>query len=219
MIWLLLLAHFLGDFLLQSNWMARRKSEFLVLSLHVGIHFILMVILIGSLRSLIWPYLLLITFEHFGQDLLKLYLTDLWPGHRVLLYFVDQLIHFSIIWGVVVWIGVVQPEIGSILKPDWAIIAIAYLIVTKVWYITERIMFHSEPAYLQVVEDTKFSRMITRSGMISIFALLRAGSRFNLAFIISFPYPASNFRKRLVISDLSISLIVTIFLVATLGSG
>ena len=219
MIWTLLLAHFLGDFPFQNNWMARCKWNVRVLSLHVSIHFVLMLLLVGASRNFLWPYLLLITLVHMGQDRLKIYLTDLWPKRLVLLFWLDQFFHFAVIWGIVTWVQTNQTPIITPRNSNWTIIGIAYLVVTYVWYICERVMHHADPEYLKNVEQTKLARMFTRSGLISFFFLIRGWVLPNTAFMLSWPYPESTYRKRALITDLSVSLIAFIFLFLTLGLG
>jgi len=219
MIWYLLLAHFIGDFLLQPDWMVRRKSNFWVLLLHVSIHFVLMVLLVGRSWNLIWPYLLILNLVHMAQDFLKIRLTNNWPNRMVSLFFIDQLLHLAAIFGTVASIHATRLEIALQENTTWAIIAIAYLVVSYTWYISERVINYSNADYLQIIEGTKFSRMIARSGFISLFFLVRALPFSNLAWLISWPYPNTAYRKRALISDLSISIFVIIFLLVTLGLG
>lgn len=219
MLWMLLLAHFLGDFPLQPDWMVRRKSNVWVLLLHVSIHFVLMLLLVGKVRLLILPHLLLLNAVHMAQDRLKKSLTDFWPGRMVGLFFVDQLLHCLAIWGLVTW---VQSGVDIMIieqNPVLAIIAIAYLVVTYTWYISERVINHADREYLTFIEETKVSRMLARSGIISIFFIVHAWAGSKLALLLTWPYPESIYRKRAIISDLSISIIVIIFLVGTLGLG
>ena len=68
MFWNLLLAHFIGDFLLQTDWMAQNRDRFWVLTLHVSIHIGAMLLLIGDARSEYWLLIILIALIHFGQD-------------------------------------------------------------------------------------------------------------------------------------------------------
>ena len=219
MLWTLLLAHFLGDFPLQNNWMARCKWIIRVLSLHVSIHFILMLLLVGQSRITLWPYLLLLTLVHMGQDRLKIYLTDLWPNRMVVLFYLDQLFHSAAIWGLVRWLQINQPQLIVEQNSTWAIIAIAYLVVTYVWYICERVMNHADPEYLKNVEQTKLSRMLSRSGMVSLFFLIRGWVLPNTALLLSWPYPDSIYRVRALTTDLTVSITAFIFLFLTLGLG
>ena len=68
MFWNLLLAHLIGDFLLQTEWMVRNRDKFWVLTLHASTHLMLMLVLIGKARSEYWPLLSLIAVIHLVQD-------------------------------------------------------------------------------------------------------------------------------------------------------
>jgi hypothetical protein len=219
MLWMLLLAHLLGDFPLQPDWMVRYKRNIFVLALHVGIHFLLMFLLVGEARLVLWPYLLQLTVVHMIQDRLKIFLTDLRPNRRVVFFFVDQLLHYLTIWALFTWIKTSEHNLVITQNPAWAIIAIAFLVVTYIWNTSERVMYYSDTEYLKNMDETKIARMLARCGFISLFFLVRTWALPNLAALLSWPYPASIYRKRAVFSDLSISLIVIIFLLVTLGLG
>ena len=217
MFYTLILAHFLGDFPLQPNWIARRKSNFWVLTLHVSIHFILMILLVGQTRLLIWPHLLLLTLVHMGQDRLKIYLTDLWPARLVSFFFIDQILHYFAIWGLIMWIQTINPNLVKTQTQPWVIITIAYLVVTYTWYIFERVINHADTEYLKNIDETKIPRMLARGGLVSLFLLVRASTLPYLAVLLSWPYPSSIYRKRALFSDSGISLLVIIFLLVNLG--
>lgn len=217
MIYLLILAHFLGDFPLQPNWMVRRKKNFWILSLHVGIHFVLMILLVGQTRLLIWPHLLLLSLLHMVQDHLKIYLTDLWPTRRLVFFFIDQILHYFSIWGFVMWIQAIHPSLAEIQTQSWTIIAIAYLVVTYTWYIIERVIYHADDEHQKNIGETKIPRMLARGGLVSLFFLVRTSTLPNLAFLFFSPYPPSIYRKRALVSDFAISLVVIIFLFVSLG--
>lgn len=218
MIWFMLLAHFIGDFPLQPDWMVRRKSNFWVLLLHVSIHFVLMMVLVGSVRIVIWPFLFLLNLVHLVQDYLKILLTNLRPNRIVFLFFADQVLHSGAIFGTVVLIKTIRPEINIQGNSAWPIIAIAYLVVSYTWYISERVINYANTEYLQDIKNTKIPRMFARSGFVSLFFLARAWMP-EFSWLVILPYPNSAYRKQALISDLSISSVVIIFLLATLGWG
>jgi Protein of unknown function (DUF3307) len=217
MFYLLILSHFLGDFPLQPNWMARRKSEFWVLSLHVSIHFVLMFLLVGKIRYIIWPQLLLLVLVHMGQDRLKISLTKLWPALRVHFFFIDQFLHYFALLGLVIWLQIINPNLIKTQPQFWVVLAIAYLVVTFTWYIIEQVIYQADNEYLKYIQKTKISRMLARGGLVSLFIFLRSAVLPNLAFVLSPPYPPSKYRKRALLSDLSISLFVIIFLFVSPG--
>ena len=205
MIWNLLLAHFLGDFLLQTDWIARRKEEFSVLLLHVAILFSLMILLAGNNRIILWPYLLLIAVLHLIQDRIKINLTNKNNRQTVLYFFLDQIIHVATIIGVLFFIELIHGPLDSPGKPTLVILALVAVFLTQFWFITERIIYAEDIDYVQYINRTKYSRMITRiafTGLLSVvsFWILPAIGLFGFA-----PYPQSSHRYRAVLIDLLVS--------------
>lgn len=98
----LLLAHLLGDFILQSTKWTKAKEKLKIkayqLYLHIAIHFLLMMTLIWDWSFL--PWALIIASSHLIIDSLKIYLQK--PNNTRILFFVDQLLHLLVIF--VVWI-------------------------------------------------------------------------------------------------------------------
>jgi hypothetical protein len=217
MFWYLLLAHFLGDFVLQNDWLVRKRDNIWFLSLHASIHFLLMILLVGSYRIVIWPYLLLLAFIHLVQDRIKNNLVNKRPDWLRVSFVIDQFIHYIAI-GVVVWL--LQDVIGllpTIENPVWVIVAIAYLLVTYVWFITERLFNLSDTDYLENINTTKYSRMLARAGLVSIFLVIQAWMTSGLAMVLSNPYAQGKFRRRALLTDISVSLFAILFLVWALG--
>ena len=153
MIWNLLLAHILGDFPLQTDWIALRKGNFWVLLLHVSIHFVLMVVLVGPSRGLIWPFLLLLSLVHMVQDRLKIFLTAKWPNRMLHLFYVDQLLHIAAILGLVFVFQTIYPKMPQTQYAAWVIITISFLLVTFFWYISERVNNAAKIEYLKYIEE------------------------------------------------------------------
>lgn len=97
----LLLAHLLGDFLLQpTSWVKTKEAQKIKsyqLYLHSFIHFLLVMLLIFDLQFLKWA--IAIAFSHLLIDILKLYLQN--PNTKRNWFFLDQLLHLALL--VVVW--------------------------------------------------------------------------------------------------------------------
>jgi hypothetical protein len=217
MVWYLLLAHFLGDFVLQNDWMVRKRDDLRILSLHAGIHFLLMLLLVGAARTVVWPYLLLLALAHLVQDRIKNNLTNKRPDLIRVSFVIDQFLHFFAI-GIVVW--VLQDVLGLLPtteKPVWVMIAIAYLFVTYIWFITERLFNLSDRDYLQNINTTKYSRMLSRGGLVSLFLVIQAWKTSGLAIVLSNPYTQTKFRRRALLTDISVSLFAIFFLFWALG--
>ncbi len=217
MFWNLLLAHLIGDFLLQTEWMVQNRNKFWVLTLHVSIHLGLMLLLIGETRSEYWPMLTLLTLIHMGQDALKITLVRKKPGWSVPAFIVDQIVHFIII-GVITW-GF-KMEAGSLFtsqKTDWVMIAISYLFVTYVWFISERVFYISKPDYVLNINNTKFSRMLARAGLLSTFLLVQSWVFPGLSMALLNPYSSTTYRQRFMLTDLAVVVFAILFLFWALG--
>jgi hypothetical protein len=212
MVWNLLLAHFLGDFVLQTDWMVRRRDNLWVLTLHGVIHFVLMFLIIGQVRSVIWPYLLLIALIHISQDRIKNNLTNKRPDWIGVVFIIDQVLHYAAIWTIVWWLQRLAGSFSIPEKPLWVMVGIVYLFVSYVWFISERVLNISNSDYLQSINNTKFARMLARVGLISLFLLVRTWTTAGLAIVFSNPYPTSKFRQRALLTDVSVSLLAMIFL-------
>jgi len=212
MFWNLVLAHQLGDFVFQNDWMVSKRDNLWVLSLHVCIHFILMVILAGSARAVIWPYLLLIAAIHLAQDRIKNSIMNKRPEWIRSGFIIDQGVHIVIIWAVVLWIQDAAGPLSAPEKPVGIMVFMTYLFVTYVWYISERLFNRSNSDYLQNINDTKFPRMLSRAGLVSLFLLVWGLGGAWLAMILSNPYPKTRFRQRSVLTDISVSLAAIVFL-------
>lgn len=217
MVWNLLLAHFLGDFVLQTDWMVRRRDNLWVLTLHGVIHFALMFLLVGQHRSVIWPYLLLTALIHISQDRVKNNLTNKRPDWIPVAFIIDQGLHYAAIWSVVGWLQKLEGSFSIPEKPIWVMVAIVYLFVSYVWFISERVLNLSNTDYLQSINNTKFARMLARVGLTSLFLLVRTWTSAGLAIVFSNPYPTSKFRQRALLTDVSVSLLSMIFLFWALG--
>lgn len=85
----LTLAHVIADFLLQTNWMIRNKRHVGVLSLHVGIVFVL------SLGALGGGLLLagLVALSHFAIDAVKVWVLPEGYREKAPAFFGDQIAH------------------------------------------------------------------------------------------------------------------------------
>ena len=99
----LLLAHLLGDFLLQpSRWVEekeRKKYKSPKLYLHVLIHFVLTLLITMDLQYL--PLALLIAGSHLLIDLAKLQFQT--PKTRKIFFVLDQALHLAVIAGAAWW--------------------------------------------------------------------------------------------------------------------
>lgn len=97
----LLLAHFTGDFFLQSKAMVKEKEEMKLSSklfyLHILIHFILILVITWDITM--WKVALYVVVAHFLTDLLKITLQN--QSTRRGWFYFDQLLHIAAI--LIVW--------------------------------------------------------------------------------------------------------------------
>lgn len=96
----LLLAHLLGDFVLQPNsWVGDKedkKAKSMYLYKHIAIHGLLIFLFVGRLDF--WWAALALTVLHGCIDLLKLYLQN--PKTKRVWFILDQLLHLAAIGGI-----------------------------------------------------------------------------------------------------------------------
>ena len=126
-----ILAHLIGDFLLQSkSWIEKKEQHRWrsgVLYLHAAIHFFLVLLFTWDIS--IWYAAAIIGLSHLMIDATKLQFQT--PETKPAWFFTDQLLHLAVIF--FLWIGIYQPDITGLIAWDlhiWAIItAIAFLTV------------------------------------------------------------------------------------------
>jgi hypothetical protein len=211
MFWHIVLAHLLGDYPLQTDWMVENKNKLWGLGLHIAVHLSAMLILVGDARKVIWPQLVLIALIHFVLDQTKTSLGRLWPNRVVIQYLTDQFLHIASIFLVSVWI---DEMLSADLLPtnlEWPIYAIGYLLVTYVWYITERTLAGADQVYQGELEKHFWGRMTSRAVMLSLFLLVRPGWG-ALGLGITLPYLRGTHRQRALAIDLVVALSMAVFI-------
>ncbi|PZD77890.1 DUF3307 domain-containing protein [Mesonia sp. K7] len=96
----LILAHLIGDFILQPYaWVKEKEKKKLKspkLYLHVLIHLVVTALLLWDLS--LWPIILIITGSHLVIDAIKISLKK--KKNKRLLFFIDQLLHLAVIFWV-----------------------------------------------------------------------------------------------------------------------
>lgn len=127
----LLLAHLLGDFLLQPHSWVLEKEKYKVKSgklyLHLLVHALILLVIIWDVS--LWPLMAGIVGCHFIIDLLKLYLQK--ESNKTTLFLIDQLLHlFSIVWVYFLFF-----------KPTWTVLpywqnAGLWILITGLFFVT-----------------------------------------------------------------------------------
>lgn len=129
----LILAHLIGDFLLQPKSWVREKGKKKIASpklyLHVLIHGLLIFLLLWDLNY--WLLVLLLMFSHWVIDVVKVYLQK--ANNNVSSFFLDQALHVAVI--AILWIVFFEPEFNLTAlyenKSIW-IYSLALLFITVV---------------------------------------------------------------------------------------
>lgn len=110
----LILAHLIGDFLLQpSSWVAAKEKKKLAayqLYLHAIIHWLLIMLLVWDGSFMKWAALIAVI--HLITDAIKLYLQK--ADTKRTWFFVDQFIHLLSIWLIFCWYK-------GYTRPDWSV--------------------------------------------------------------------------------------------------
>lgn len=137
----LLLAHVLGDFVLQpDSWVhSKRKNKFTSPALykHLAVHLIALLVLL-QFNLEYWLGILLILVSHFFIDLAKLHLESRY--HRGRLFLLDQLAHLLVILLVVNIYTPFTIEFQHFFTPDFLLVLLALFCVTSVSAIFMRIV-------------------------------------------------------------------------------
>ncbi len=217
MFWNLILAHLLGDYPLQPMWLVRSKSHFWGLVLHGTIHLLTLLLMVGAFRSEIWPQLLALAIFHFFVDVVKYRLTDSRPEWTVSSYFIDQTVHILSIIVVTAWINTIVPEAGAAFNTALLIYVSGYIIVTHVWFVTEKTISHAETDYNDEVQLTLWPRMISRATFLTV--LLAVGAfGIGIAAAVQLPYSKDTHWRRALITDLVVVVVGVVFISLAVSS-
>ncbi len=223
MFWYLLLAHFIGDYPFQSDWMVAHRKRIAVRLLHGAIHFGLMALLTVTIFLKIWPYLLLLAVIHLLIDFGKTWLTPRLPAWNVPLYFVDQAVHFLALGLVAAWIEKNVAVTRLPLNRLVVLIAIGFIVTTYVWLITERILLGGR-SFSDELGARAWPRAFIRAGLLAIvllgwnalgfkFAGRKSALPGTMGMAILLPYPATRSGARALLIDLLVTFVVAGFII------
>lgn len=119
----LILAHLIGDFILQPiKWVIHKESNKITskyLYLHVVLHFTLYMLLLWDLA--LWKIALVISIGHLVIDLLKLY-TDSLFKNKSIPFFIDQGLHIALIYCCVFYTNLYEYTFSLLQTLDWYLI-------------------------------------------------------------------------------------------------
>ncbi len=204
------LAHWLGDYPLQSNWMALRKTNFWVLFLHVSIHFLLLLVILFPASSIIWPYLLALAAFHFIIDASKNWFKIHRPTWVAWPYLADQFFHIASLAIFASWIYANTKGLLVALPLPVAILTAGLVLVTVFWEITEKVLGSGTSLLMKEIPDWRWKRLALRAGFYVVILLSRqAILPYALALSPWLPYANSSAGKRALLTDILVSLIVS----------
>ncbi|MDE3740708.1 DUF3307 domain-containing protein [Maribacter polysaccharolyticus] len=119
----LLLAHLIGDFLVQpQRWVIHKESNRITsryLYLHILLHAVLMLLLVWDLSY--WRIIVVITVSHYMVDLAKLYANPLFKNKAVP-FFIDQVLHVIVLYVCVYHENLYGHTMGLLQLVDWPLV-------------------------------------------------------------------------------------------------
>jgi len=119
----LFLAHLIADFILQpKSWVAHKeanKATSKFLYVHVGLHFIITMLLLWDLSY--WKIALVIMVTHYCIDLIKLY-TNRFFKNQSIPFFIDQILHVVVLYCCAYFTGLWKHTNELFEQLDWPLI-------------------------------------------------------------------------------------------------
>lgn len=119
----LVLAHLIGDFVLQpTRWVLHKQSNKITskfLYVHVLLHFSLYMLFLWDLS--LWKIALVVTVAHFGIDVLKLYANTLFKNKSIP-FFIDQLLHILVIYSCAFYTDLYEHTLSLFENLDWYLV-------------------------------------------------------------------------------------------------
>ena len=139
----LLLAHLLGDFVLQTKFMVNKRKEHVgYLLLHILIHILVLVVILLPQITDFWLPIVFIGVSHLAIDSLKIWLETKFPRKPLLFFCGDQLLHISVLAGIVIYeYGVPTIDYEYLFSGKVLLYTIALLLITVVSPIFLRLFF------------------------------------------------------------------------------
>jgi hypothetical protein len=218
MFWYLVLAHLLGDYPFQPDWLVANKRRTWALLLHGTIHFMFMFVLVGQVRLQLLPQLLTLTVAHVIVDAMKTRLSTRQSLTVASSYILDQAIHVVLISLTAYWIGISMPADLTSQTWGWAVILSGYVFVTYVWGTSERLLTDSLPRYKAEVIAQMWPRMISRAALFTLgLFLLSRQTNVTLLASLSLPYLSGVYRRRALVTDLIVTLATTVIVFLVMG--
>ncbi|MEK6155655.1 DUF3307 domain-containing protein [Flavobacteriaceae bacterium 3-367] len=119
----LLLAHLIGDFLLQpARWVVHKEANKVTskyLYLHVLLHFLVTMVLLWDLAY--WKLVGIITLSHYLIDLGKLYANPYFKNKNIP-FFIDQFLHLLVLYACAYYGNLAEHSLWLISQLDWGLV-------------------------------------------------------------------------------------------------
>jgi len=167
MFWTLLLAHFIGDFPLQTDAMVVAKKRLPGLCLHIAVHTVVMFVLLfgvlGFSFDQLWGLPIVIAGTHFLIDWTKTRAGERWPKVIVIPYVADQFAHYAVILLAAWWADRTHGVDMFTPTTVWIVPSVVILVATYVTYITEKVCTLTQPERLARVNAQGWHRMVSRA--------------------------------------------------------
>lgn len=172
MLWIIILCHLIADYPLQTQAMVKAKQNLVGLLMHVSIHFLTMVVMLSGIFhysfKASFAIAFTVSFFHFCIDLWKNILSTLRPKWVIFIYIQDQVLHvLSIIVSVKLFSYFGLFIASQVLDISNFILILSFILVTHVWFVTEKVLSYKHKAYQQAVTKTMWSRMMSRAIFLS----------------------------------------------------
>lgn len=127
----LILAHLLGDFVLQpKSWVVKRSTNIFYLLLHIWVHTILLGWAFWPNWDIQWSSIAFIASAHLAIDSAKIWFEKEFRSSPIVLFVIDQLLHISVLLSVVFFIYGMPEGIWGLLTSNQAILYIIALLLT-----------------------------------------------------------------------------------------
>ena len=175
MFWTLLLAHFIGDYPLQTDAMVIAKQRLPGLCLHIAVHLVVMLVfLIGILGfdlNDLWGMITAIAAAHFLIDWGKTQAGKRWPDVIVVPYVLDQFAHYGTLLLAAWWADATHGIDMFLPTKAWIVPTVTILVATYVTYITEKVCSLKDADRLTRVNAQGWHRMVSRATLVCGFSL------------------------------------------------
>jgi hypothetical protein len=163
----LLLAHLIGDFILQpQRWVIHKEANKIAskyLYFHILIHLGLYFLVLWDISS--WKLILLLTLSHFIIDLLKLY-SERFFTNKGVPFFLDQLVHIAVIYACSFYGELPAHTIDLIQNMNWplllAIVFVTFPSAVIMSKMLERMSYQIETDHKSLPNAGKYIGIIER---------------------------------------------------------